>query len=504
VSSVAASESREAPSRTGRDIAVTVLTQAAVALGGLWLYRLLAIEKGAEGVASYSLVKQLVFFSWPVAMVGLQTAIPRYIALVRDRPGGAESYLVAALAVIGTVTVALCGLVLAFPDATAALVFGDADRDYLVVPLALTLVATVADSITYGYFRGRSKFTIANAVHVVGVAALPVILLVAAGDRSIDTLINLMAVGLLVCCAVVIAGPLVRAARGFTTSATTDAGRTLLNYGYRRVPGEIAAIVLFTVPAVLAAHYAPLEEVAWFTAGLYVLFVVSIAFQPIGLVFLPLLSRLCATDFDTARRYVTVLTMCAVHIAIFVTPQMILFADLAVRAWLGPDFDDAGTIIAITVAPAGVYVFNVVLRSALDAAAVTAYNARNNVISLAVAAGAMVASLATDLADPLECIAASFAVGVLCLGLLTLLSVVRVYGLNARNFSLGVALALALVAGAIAFALDATLVEGDASLGLLGGILLVELGLALLYVLGLVRAGVEWPLELWDRMRRRA
>jgi hypothetical protein len=156
------------------------------------------------------------------------------------------------------------------------------------------------------------------------------------------------------------------------------------------------------------------------------------------------------------------------------------------------------------VAPAGVYVFNVVLRSALDAAAVTAYNARNNVISLAVAAGAMVASLATDLADPLECIAASFAVGVLCLGLLTLLSVVRVYGLNARNFSLGVALALALVAGAIAFALDSTLVEGDASLGLLGGILLVELGLALLYVLGLVRAGVEWPLELLERMRRRA
>lgn len=485
---------------------LTLLTQVTVALGGLWLYRLLALKKGAEGVAAYSLVKQVVFFAWPVAMLGLQTAVPRYVALVRDRARAADSYLLAATALTGAATAALCALALVFPGTTASLLFGDSDRTFLVVPLALILAATVADSVTYGYFRGRSEFRVANAVHVVGVAALPVVLLLVVADRSIETLMVLMAAGLLACCAVVVALPLLRGVRWFEPATSRGAARTLLNYGIRRVPGEVAGVVLFTVPLVLAAHFAPLDEVAYLTAGLYVLFMMGIAFQPVGLVFLPLLSRLCATDFEAARRYVADLATCALHIAIFVTPQLVLFADVAVRAWLGSEFDEAGTIIAITVFPAGVYVLNVVLRSALDAAAVTAYNARNNLVSLVVAATAVSVSLAGDLAAPLNCIAWSLALGVMCLGLLTLRSVNRVYGLRVTDLSLPLALALGAVAAVAASLVHESLIGDDASLGALGVIAALELSLGGLYLAALMKAGVEWPRRLRDQLpgRRRS
>ena len=486
-----------------RDIAITAATQASVAVGGLLLYRLLGTKKGAEGVAAYSLVKQSTIFAWPLVMVGLQTAIPRFVALGRGRAGAVEGYLLAAVSLTGATTVAVSVLALVSPRSTASLVFGDSGRTELVVPLVLTLVATVGFEVIYGYYRGLSSFMVANVVRVLGVAAFPVVLLVVLGGRSMGLLISLMAAGLIAGTALVAAGPLLRAVRRANRSPVLPAGRTLLDYGYRRIAGDLAAVVLFSVPTILAAHFVSFHGVAYLSAGLYVLATVSIVFQPIGMVFLPLLARLCAEDFEAARRHVAQLAACAIHIAIFVTPQLMLFAGVAVRAWLGSDFDNAGTIVAIGVAPAGVYVFNIVLRSALDAAAVTAYNSRNNVISLAVAAVAATVSLATDLAPPLNCIAWSFSLGVFCLGILTLLSVQRVFRLRPGQFALPTALALGALTAAAAWLADSTLVPDHHSLGALLVIVALELVLATAYVWGLVRAGVTWPAELRARFLSR-
>jgi O-antigen/teichoic acid export membrane protein len=487
-----------------RDIATTVLTQASVAIGGLLLYRLIAQKKGAEGVAAYSLVKQTVVFAWPLVTLGLQTGIPRYVALGRDRAGAAERYLVAAVGITALTTVTLTVLALVSPSTTASLLFGDSHRTELVFPLVATLAATVVLEVTYGYFRGNSNFLIGNVVRVLAVAAFPVVLLVAAGDRGIGTLISLMAAGLIVASGVAVARPLARGLRHASASGTLSAGREMLDYGYRRIPGEAAAVVLFSVPTILAAHFVPLGEVAYLSAGFYVLAMVAIVFQPVGLVFLPLLARLCGSDFEEARRYVARLASCAIHIAIFVTPQMVLFAGVAVRAWLGHDFDRGTTIIAIVVAPAGFYVFNVVLRSALDAAAVTAYNARNNVIALAVGAVAVTVSLATEVTDPLKCIAASFALGVLCLGGLTLLSVMRVFRLRASEFALPVGLALGVATGVAAWLVKRALIGDSATLSDVLLILALEVPLAAGFVFGLVRAGVTWPADLGAGFFRRS
>lgn len=486
--------------RVGRDILITTLTQVTVAVGGLLLYRLLALEKGAEGVASYALVKQISIFAWPLVMVGLQTGIPRYVALGRSRTGGAEATLIAALAITTTTLLLVSALALFSPQTTAALVFGDSDRTHLVWPLVLTLVATVALEVVYGYFRGQSDFVIGNAVRVLAVATLPVVLLLVVPERSIGTLINLMAVGLLAGSALAIAAPLLRALRTTSVPDARRAGGELLDYGHRRVVGELAAVVLFTIPPILAAHYAPLDEVAWLATGLYVIAVLSIAFQPIGVVFLPLLSRLVESDWEAARRYTGHLAAAGLHIAVFVTPQLLLFADDAVRAWLGEEFDDAGRVIRIVVLSAGVYVITIVVRSALDAAAVTAYNARNNMVSLAVATVAVVVALGADLGDPLESIAWSFTLGVACMGVLTLVSVVRVFGLPLSSLALPAALLLGSVAAGAALAADATVI-GDDARGLdLAAIALLELLLAVGYVWGLVRAGAEWPRVLWARV----
>ena len=53
-----------------RDLGITLLAQAAVAFGGLLLYRLLARELGTSAFAEFSLVKQAATIVSPVVTIG--------------------------------------------------------------------------------------------------------------------------------------------------------------------------------------------------------------------------------------------------------------------------------------------------------------------------------------------------------------------------------------------------------------------------------------------------
>ncbi|MBV9212845.1 MAG: hypothetical protein JOZ25_04270 [Actinobacteria bacterium] len=484
-----------------RDISVTVVGQVAVLVGGVLLYRLLATHKGASGLASYALVKQIVVFVFPAVMLGLQTGVPRYVALSRTE-GGAESVLVAAIGITGISCAVVSALALAFPRATASLLMGSAHRTNLVVPLVATLASTVALEVVSGYLRGRLDFLVRTIVLVVGVAAFPVVLLIVIPTRPIGDLITLMAVALMVLCVGAAVPPLVRAVRA-GLRRSLDACRALARYGFRRIPGEAAAIGLFTLTPIAAAHVAPLRQVAYISAGMQVLAMIRIAFQSIGLIFLPVLTQLWETNRETARRYVGLLTTCALHVALFATPQLLLFADVAIRAWLGPSFAHAGHVIRLMMLPVPVYVFYLLLHVSLDAALVRSYNSRNRVISLVVAAGLAAVLLGFHVDKPINAIAWSFAIGVLALGALTLRSVQSVFGITMEGAAVAPAVGLSAAAAAAGLALRATILGPAHSILVLVPLLALELALGAVYVAGLVRAGAAWPGELWLRLARR-
>jgi hypothetical protein len=199
---------------------------------------------------------------------------------------------------------------------------------------------------------------------------------------------------------------------------------------------------------------------------------------------------------------VSKLVACALHVAVFATPQFLLFTDVAVKAWLGPAFKPAGPVIRITLMPIAMYVFYLVLRSALDAAAVKAYNSRNNLISLAVASIVAAISLHFGIGRPIEAIAASFAAGILCLGALTIVSVHSLYRLRRSEYLFRACLALS-VGTAIVGAVVRLSIGSRTTLVSVLIIAAVEIGLGAVYLIGLVRAGATWPSDIRDWMFRR-
>ena len=216
---------------------------------------------------------------------------------------------------------------------------------------------------------------------------------------------------------------------------------------------------------------------------------------------LPQLSRLWASDRERAARYFGELAAFAAHVAIFLSLQTVIFADIAVSVWLGPTFDDAGDVVRVVVTPAALYAVYLMLRNTLDAAAVRSYNSRNNLIAFAVFAAVAASFLGLDVTSPVFCVAWAFAAGVATQGALAFFSVTVCSPCDASDYMLQVALPLGLATGALGFAAR-PLVEGSGAELLV--LVALEVGLAAVYFGLLIRLRAVWVTVVVKRFFERS
>jgi O-antigen/teichoic acid export membrane protein len=482
-------------------LATTLAGQVLVALGTVLLYRLIAQRAGTDGFASFSLAKQFVNLLFPVVTVGLVGGLPRSIALARGKPDmpGEDSLLAAAAGICAAAAGIAAAIAIAFPDVAAEVFFGGEASRSLVASAAALLVATTAFYVAYGYFRGRLQLVTANGLQVVGVGIVPPAILLAVHGLSIPDLIALMALGLAIASLGPIAVPLFRGLVRGGSRQIRAATRSLLDYGGRRVPGEMAQVGLFALVPVLASHVTSLTNVAYLAASLQVVAMLVVALNPIGIVLLPSIAERWEVDPQGTSEHVGILAGFATHAAIFSVCQLLPLGGIALVAWLGSSFEDAEALVRVTLLGVGPFVFYLTMRSSLDAVAVRSYNTRSNLAGLF--AFIVVAStlLGFDLCDPAFAVAWAFASGVLVQGTMTLVFVRMAFRVPLAAYALGPALGLGAVSGLLALAAR-PLIE-DSSVPVLM-LLAVELVLGVAYVAGLAAARAGWIRLLRERGAR--
>jgi O-antigen/teichoic acid export membrane protein len=478
-------------------LVVTLGGQVLVALGAVLLYRLIAQRNGTEGFASYSLAKQFVNLLFPVVTVGLVGGLPRSIALARSKPDapGPEAFLAAATAICGLAAGVAALIAVAFPGVAADVFFGGKATRSLVAAASALLLATTAFYVAYGYFRGQLRLGVANGLQVVGVGLIPPAILLAGHGLDIPELVVLMAVGLGVASLGLIAAPLLRGIRG-GWGQVKAASRSLLDYGGRRVPGEIAQVGLFALVPVLASHVTSLTNVAYLAAALQVVGILAVALNPIGIVLLPSIAERWEADAQSTSEHVGVLAGFAAHAAIFATSQLLPLAGVALVAWLGSNFDGAESLVRVTLLSVGPFVFYLTMRSSLDAVAVRSYNTRSNLAGLLAFVAVAATLLGFDAVSPAFAVAWAFAAGVLVQGTLTLVFVRSIFRVPLAAYALEPALALGIAAGALAWA--AMPLIDDSSVPLVA-LIATELVIGAAYVGGLAVAGAGWITLLRER-----
>ena len=435
-----------------RDVLISGVTSVVVSCASLLVVSLVGRLGDPKAVAEYLLLRRVSSWLLSGVLLGITMALPRYVAHVANQPRLQKSYFWGALALAMTATAAIALIMDLRPPSFARLLFGGSEFRTLIVPLSLFLLANGFHATVFGFYRGRLQMERANTLQFLNFAVFPLatVLVLSLGGSVADMF---MALSLLtLACTALIGIPIFRQ-ESQANVCWRGISSELLRYGTARIPGDLALGALFTVAPVVASHYVALPKLAPLLLGLGILAVLGTSANPLNQVLLSKITMMLAEGrMQEARNYIEHLLAASFELSVFVAIQSVIFADVAVRIWVGPKYLSEMLLIRILMASIPFYLLHTALRCAIDAASVIAYNTRNILITSAVFIVVMFAETQMIPAPRLlDGIAAAFLFALVILAWLTVRSLRHLYDVSFSWSSSAPSFAFAGLLGAVAF-----------------------------------------------------
>jgi O-antigen/teichoic acid export membrane protein len=364
-----------------REYSPTFLTEFAVMASQILVYKLAAHDFGKQGFSEYAVARRTVSLLYPVALMGLGVALPRFLGYASGRDTArVPNYYGATLRCVCSVTAIFVLFANLFSARFAYLFFGNRSYSYLTFPISLLLVALVLHATIYSFFRGHLKMQKANVLQLTNLGVVP---LLAFGFFGSSVRAVLLAAGCMTLCTVFV---------GFTFTPMREVLKTsfaeikvLLTYGVQRLVGDFALTALMTLPVTILVHLRGVEETGFVSFGITVLSLIGSAFAPIGLILLPKASRMFAEGARAElRAHVVGIMKATAVIALGMNLVLAVLAGRLIEIYLGPRFPEVTFYVRLFAFGALPYAMYCVLRGLVDAFYVRGVNAINALIALGV------------------------------------------------------------------------------------------------------------------------
>jgi len=476
-----------------RDLTVTAAACLTNLAAGLFVISLFGHLWGLVLLGEYLLLRRVANWFQPLTHLGMGVALPRYIAYSISRSPGSElEYFVASATCVLGFNSAL-GLVLYHARySLSALLFGNAQHSGLIAPLCILMLAMGAQAAVYGYYRGGLQMKRAGVLQV-AVALAP---LISAATlyrlRSVPAVVSL-AGWLILFIAAGFAVPIVRNLHRRSFLNVRIRAAELLKYGLARLPGDLSNGALLSIGPVVAMHFVPITVVSQLLIASAMLAALSVSTEPLGLVFLSKISMMLASGRkEDVRVYATCLAQAAIDISVFLTIQVLVFADILVRVWIGPSTTEDMAVVRIVLTGVPFYLFYSGLRSVIDAGSIRPRNAINTIAALtALALMISLLPLMVPLAFLVHAIGIAVVVSLAILAFLTAASLKSLFAVRLKWKDSIVAVSSAFTLGAVALAFRSWFGVHPFALGTL------ELLLGSAFLLACFRSGVPWARLLW-------
>jgi O-antigen/teichoic acid export membrane protein len=485
-----------------RDLSVTTAACFTNFVAGLTVIAIFGHLLGVVLLSEYLLLRRIAGWLLPLAHLGLGVGLPRYIAYATEdqepQRRQLEYFVAGAVCIFGCV--AVLGLISwAGEHPLSRVLFGNAQLSGLMLPLLLLLSGGAAQAVVYGFYRGCLKMKHAAALQVC-ISVVPILTAISLfRTRSVTLIVSLIG-----CAMIAVAGafamPIVRQLRRTPVPFSPRHAAQLLTYGVSRVPGDLSTGALLALGPVFALHYLPVARVSSLLLAISMLSAVAVSTEPLGVVFLSKLSMMLAEHRQSeVRMYLSHLISATVDLSLFVTLQLMIFADLLVRTWVGANALDGVVVIRTLLMAIPFYVFFTAFRSALDAGSIHPLNAHNLIVVLAVFVGLItLCSWLVPRPFLLHAIAMALVLVLILLAYLTRASLARLFQVRPQwkesFWPMSCALALGGAGLVYATSSDVSLLHWVA----------VELLFAATFIAVCSWSGAPWVQFLWARMFRPA
>ncbi|GGN10683.1 O-antigen/teichoic acid export membrane protein [Actinoplanes campanulatus] len=338
---------RAVPATVRRDFVATLFVQFLVLGIGLYLFHLVAERGSVDGFAFYQIARSVVSTVQPAVLLGLGVSLyrflPRTVHTTRRlalQAMSIEAGLVTAVALAGAVAGDEIAALLGLPGGRSA-----------TTAVLITLAGSSLCAVALAALRGAGQVAASNLALGIGGGVVPLAAF-AATDRIEDFLLLQGLATAVVGIGATFAVRRRRPPAPSTSPAPEPDVKTLIAYGVRRMPGELALPALFTVPTLAVAVTTTGGEDAGyvgFTTSAVTL--ICSVFAMLTPVLMPRLSRLFHHGgvHRAVRRRLAVLPLLAAVVATLPTGVIILFAPPMVHGFLGPEFDAAVPVLRLGV-----------------------------------------------------------------------------------------------------------------------------------------------------------
>lgn len=353
-----------------RHYTTTFLSEALVIGSYLLTFRLVAVRLGVEGFGEYALSRRALSLLLPVALVGVDMAIARRLARADVEALELERYSWAALLVLLFSLAVLSVVLFVTLGWSASLLFGSARYSDLLLPFPILLLGAGLHGLAYGRLRGTFQIQRANVLMVLNQAIAPPLAVLLLG---FSVPLMLLLIGIFwTLTSLWYAVP-----RRWHGGIPIEAIRDVVDYGARRIPGDLAQLALFALPGIVVAHVSGIAMAGILAFGVAAIGMVGSAVSPIQFVLLPVTTRMLAdSEGRELRAHLWSIVRWTFLGLLAWTLVVEVFAKSLIVAYLGPQFAVGLVPLRIVMTGALAWGLTVALRSVIDARHRRALNAR--------------------------------------------------------------------------------------------------------------------------------
>jgi O-antigen/teichoic acid export membrane protein/O-antigen ligase len=408
-----------------RNYLTTFMAEGTVIVSYLLAFRLVAAFAGTEGFGEYSLSRRTLSLLMPLAVLGVDLGIARYVAYAEaEKSGKSSSYAAAAVIVLAAGVGVLSAVLVAAAGFWSQVFFGSANYAGLVLAFPALLAGAGLNTLAFGYLRGLDRIQEANILLAINMGLVPLVAIVAF-HASVVWILLVMGLGW-----TAVAG-LTLARLPIHFIAIKDRLREMLRFGIPRMPGDFVSLLLFAMPGILVAHVTDIRVAGIVAFGVAAVSMIGSSLTPVSFVLLPVAARLLAAGHVRQLRSEVVevvgITLAATLVLVVLLE---VFAAPIVNLYLGPSFSSGVDVLRLTLIGALPWAAYITLRSVIDAHHVRPINARNLAISFAFAV-ALVFPL-QQVADPTTSAVMAFVLALWLLAGLTMLEANRIAKIVAK------------------------------------------------------------------------